>query len=209
MAAAPIYTVQAMRSPRLLTIALIAAAFATVASVAAQSLADVARREEARRKEIRTPSKVLTNDDLAPASAGGIPPPPADAPGSATSVEASDAAKSGDARDKSAKDANDKDARDKEPVKDQKYWAGRLKALQDALSRDQTYSDALQSRINALTRDFVNEADPVKQRTIGSDRQKAIDELDRLKKQIADDKKALADFDEEARRAGVPPGWLR
>ena len=41
------------------------------------------------------------------------------------------------------------------------------------------------------------------------DRQKAIDELNRLTKQIADDKKAIADLQEEARRAGVPPGWLR
>ena len=31
----------------------------------------------------------------------------------------------------------------------------------------------------------------------------------RLKKAIENDKKALADLQEEARRAGVPPGWMR
>ena len=33
--------------------------------------------------------------------------------------------------------------------------------------------------------------------------------LAKLKEQTQKDKKALADLDEEARRAGVPPGWLR
>ena len=42
-----------------------------------------------------------------------------------------------------------------------------------------------------------------------AERQKAIDELNRLKKEIEDDKKAIAALQEEARRAGVPPGWLR
>jgi hypothetical protein len=226
MTDAPISTVRVMRSPRLLTIAVVAVSLAGAAA-AAQSLADVAKREEERRKDVKTPSKVLTNQDLTPAPATGTPAAPAPGGGGTKTGEAADAAKDAakdkdgkDAKDKDAKDkdpkdqdkakdAKDKDAKDKEPVKDQKYWSGRRKALQDALSRDQTFSDALQSRINALNRDFVNEANPVKQRAIGADRQKALDELDRLKKQIVDDQKALSDFDEDARRAGVPPGWLR
>jgi hypothetical protein len=42
-----------------------------------------------------------------------------------------------------------------------------------------------------------------------NDRQKALTEMDRVKKEIADHTKALADLQEEARKAGVPPGWLR
>jgi hypothetical protein len=34
-------------------------------------------------------------------------------------------------------------------------------------------------------------------------------ELTRLKQAIVTETKAIADFQEEARRAGVPPGWLR
>ena len=41
------------------------------------------------------------------------------------------------------------------------------------------------------------------------ERQKALAELDRMKKAAAADAKAIADLEEEARRAGVPPGWLR
>ena len=165
----------------------------------AQSLADVAKKEEERRKEIKAPAKVITNKDLAPAPPASAA--PAAAPPPATS-ESADKDKNKDAKDKEAKDAN-------EPKKDQAYWAGRKKALQDALDRDQTYSDALQSRINALTTDFVNRDDPAQRSVIERDRNKAMAELDRLKDQIQKDKKALADLDEEARRAGVPPGWLR
>ena len=34
-------------------------------------------------------------------------------------------------------------------------------------------------------------------------------EVERLKGQIEADKKALADIQVEARRAGIPPGWVR
>ena len=94
-------------------------------------------------------------------------------------------------------------------AKDQKYWAIKKKTLSDSLERDSGYAEALQVRINALTTDFVNRDDPVQKSKIEQDRIKALAELDRLKKAITDDKKALSDLDEEARKAGVPPGWIR
>ena len=67
----------------------------------------------------------------------------------------------------------------------------------------------MQSRINGLTTQYTNQADPVQQSVLASDRQKSVAELNRLTKQIEDDKKAIADLQEDARRAGVPSGWLR
>jgi hypothetical protein len=171
-------------------------------SVYAQSLADVARKEEERRKTIPRPAKVYTNKDLSAAPPASTPPPPAAAaPADAKGAKETD------------KSATEKDAgaaaKDQAPAKDRAYWAGRLKALQEQLDRNQTYADALQSRINALTADFVNRDDPAQRSVIERDRQKNIAELNRLKKTVEDDKKALADFAEEARRAAVPPGWLR
>ena len=177
-----------------------------VASANAQSLADVARKEEARRKAVSQPGKVYTNKDLQPT--------PAPAATSTTLARPDEKAPEKDAAKAPEKDAP-KDAATKdaapppEPVKDKTYWAGRLKALQDQLDRDQTFADALQSRINALTTDFVNRDDPAQKRVIERDRLKALAELDRLKKAIPDDKKAIASLLDEARRAGVPPGWLR
>jgi hypothetical protein len=67
----------------------------------------------------------------------------------------------------------------------------------------------MQTRINALTADFAARADPAQRAVIESDRNRALSELDALQKSIKDDQKALADLDEEARKASVPPGWLR
>jgi hypothetical protein len=68
---------------------------------------------------------------------------------------------------------------------------------------------ALQTRINALATDFVNRDDPAQRAIIERDRLKAVADLGRLQQEIAAGKKGLSDLDEEARKAGVPPGWLR
>jgi hypothetical protein len=97
----------------------------------------------------------------------------------------------------------------KNSPKTQADWSARAKDLQARLDRDQILADALQSRINALTADFSARDDPAQRAVIGGDRQKAVDELGRLKKLVQDDRKAIADLQEDARRASVPPGWLR
>jgi hypothetical protein len=156
-----------------------------------QSLADVARKEEDRRKNVKEPSKVYTNKDLGTLPPGTpAPPPPVPAPPAAAVKETEKPA-------------------DKEPPKDQAYWAGRMNELRAQLQRDETYVAALQTRVNSLSADFVNRDDPAQRAVIAADRQKAVAELERLKTQIETTKKALADLEEEARRAGVPPGWLR
>jgi len=166
----------------------------------AQSLGDVAKKEEERRKAVAQPAKVYTNKDLAPTPPAATTPPPETGAPDAGKPEASKVKES-------PKDAQA--AGEKPVVKDQTYWADRKKALAGQLDRDQTVADALQSRVNALTTDFVNRADPAQRAVIERDRQKALAELASLKKHIEDDKKAMAGFEEEARRAGVPPGWLR
>jgi hypothetical protein len=185
------------------------------ASLRAQSLGDIAREEEARRKEVKQPAKVYTNKDLP-----NVPPAPAP-PDTVKPAAGPEDPEKGSGKDGKGKDApvlkdeqsKDKDgktdAKDKGAVKDQAYWSGRMKELRTALDRDQTFAEAMQSRINGLTADFSARDDPAQRDAIGRDRQKALDELDRLKKAIQTEKQALADFEEEARRAAVPPGWLR
>ncbi|HEY6213014.1 MAG TPA: hypothetical protein VIW45_12055 [Vicinamibacterales bacterium] len=181
----------------LTTLACTFVAAAIAAPALAQTLADVARKEEERRKEIKQPAKVITNTDLKP---GMQPTSPAPA-----GSETAPAAKNDKKDDKAA--TTDKPSAD--APKDQAYWSGRKKALQTTLDRDSSYADALQVKINALTADFVNRDDPAQRSKIEQDRNKALAELDRLKKTIDADKKALIDLDDEARKAGVPPGWLR
>jgi len=69
--------------------------------------------------------------------------------------------------------------------------------------------EALQSRVNALATDFINRDDPVQRDAIQANRQKALAELDRTGREIRALQTRVSDIQEEARRAGVPPGWLR
>jgi hypothetical protein len=165
---------------------------------AGQSLADAAKKEEERRKAVKKAGKVYTNKDLGTPSGPAPAAPPAAAPGAAPGDTAKPAEKPGE-----------KPADEQEPPRDQAYWAGRMKELRTQLERNQTFADALQTRINSLSADFVNRDDPAQRSVLANDRQRAQAELDRLRQQIEADKKAIADLEEEARRAGVPPGWLR
>jgi hypothetical protein len=196
-------TVKAMTSPARALAAALAMVFlgGTLAVVSTQTLADVAKKEEDRRKSIKEAGKTYTNSDL-----HSVP------PATATGAGSTEPAKTGSSApadgDKKKDTDKDKD-KDKDPAKDKTYWSGRMKELQAQLERDQTYADALQSRINQLTTDFVGRDDPAQRSVIARDKQKAIDELNLLKQTIVADKKAMSDLEDEARRAGVPPGWLR
>jgi hypothetical protein len=175
--------------PALLTVVIFGA---NGALLSGQTLADAAKKEEERRKTVKAAGKVYTNKDLGtPPADGAAPPPPK--PAEPTAGAAKDTEKPAE----------------KEPVKDQAYWAARMNELRSQLQRDQTYVDALQTRVNSLSADFVNRDDPAQRAVIANERQKSIAELERLKAQIEAGKKAIADLEEEARRAGVPPGWLR
>ena len=176
----------------------------TAHPIQAQALGDVARKEEVRRKDIKAPAKVYTNKDLGPP---GPEPSTASSSPAAPAEAGKDAAKAPDDGDKGKEKGQDKDK--DTPQKDQAYWSGRRKELQTKLDSDQTLTEAVQSRINALTADFSSRADPVQRAGIERDRLKAIGELDRLRKSVQEGKKALTDLDDDARKAGVPPGWLR
>lgn len=167
--------------------------------VVGQSLADVARAEAARRKTIKGEAKVYTNEDLHGADGGPPPTPPAAPPASAPATGAG-------AKPAAAPGAKPAAA---EPVKDEKYWRDRLGSARDALQRSQTFADALQSQINGLYTEFVNMSDPAQRALIEQKRLAAIAEQDRVKADIVKLTKAVADIEDEARRANVPAGWLR
>jgi hypothetical protein len=174
--------------------AAVVALVTSAASASAQALGDVAKKEEARRKTVKTPGKVYTNESL---HAEGEPPPAPATDASPTPATPAPAASGAQAP---AADA---------AKKDEAYWKERLTQARTALDRATTFAEALQSRINALTTDFAGRDDPAQRAKIGSDREKALAELDRVKKEIQDNTKAIADIQEEGRKSGAPAGWLR
>jgi len=182
----------------------------------AQSLGDVARKEEARRKATAS-GKVYTNDDVrgapAPATSPAQPAAPTQGTGGAPADAAKPDAKS-EARPATGGDARagasaDPKAGAPAGKSDEAAWRERRKSIQDALARAESFAGALQSQINGLTTEFAARDDPAQRNRIGADRQKALTELERVKKEIQQHTKELADLQEEARKAGVPPGWLR
>ncbi len=186
----------------------VVALFGAVAPLGAQSLGDLARREAERRKTLKGDGKILTNKDVPRVPQPEAPPAPADTTPQTNADKKDQAAPADTDKAKTTEPASD--AKDTSGgARDEKYWRDRQKALQEQLERDEVYATALQSRVNALTTDFVNRDDPAQRDVVARDRQKTLDEMVRLNAQIVAEKKAIGDFEEEARRAGVPPGWLR
>jgi hypothetical protein len=163
------------------------------------SLAEVARKEAQRRKSAPAAGKVYTNADVQKAG-------PASVTTAARPVE-----KAGKAPPEGgeAASAPDQSPNAEDPAREEVRWRQRMTEAREQLSRSKLFAEALQSRINALTTDFVNRADPYQREQIGRQREEALAELDRVNRDIATQTQAVADIEEEARQRGVPPGWLR
>lgn len=166
---------------------------AIAATATAQSLGELAKTEEARRKAVKTSGKVLTNDTIR-----SVPTPLATAP---APESAPDKAKDA-AADKKPKPEDD-------PKAQEASWRMRMQGARDALQRNQMFAEALQSRINGLSTDFTSRDDPAQRATVANDREKALAELNRVKDEMVKQNKAITDIQDEARKAGVPAGWVR
>jgi hypothetical protein len=168
------------------------------------SLAEVARREAARRKALAASGKrgtLLTNQDVKKWE------PSAEAGPAGTSEAAPESGKARD--DKSSAKPTDAQKDSADAGKGEDFWHGRITSAREELRRNEAFAEALQSRINALSAEFSAKDDPYQRAQVADDRQKALAELDRLTADIDNNKKAIADIEEDARRAGVPAGWIR
>jgi len=194
-----------------LSTGLLAGALLTVAvPIGAQTRGDLAKKELERRKATPPAARTYTNEDLKkvtpfPGEAKPVDPaakidPKTGKPTEPTKVE--DPANPGDA-------AKADGAKPPEPAKDEKHWRGRITAVQDEIARNESFRDALQNQINSLTAEFVGRDDPAQRAQIADNRQKKIAELGRVNSEIEKGNKLKLEIEEEARRAGVPPGWLR
>ena len=173
------------------------------AQPAPPTLVDVAKAEEARRKNVSKPAKVYTNGDLKPDHGTVRPAPPTPA------APATPAAPGNTTPGAPAVNLPGGAATPAAEVRDQAYWSGRMTTAHSALERSRMFAEALQSRINALTRDFVNRDDPAQRAVIEGDRKAALAELEKVRQELETQQKEIAAIEDEARRAGVPSGWLR
>ena len=163
--------------------------------LSAQSLADVATAEAARRKTVKTTGKVYTNEDL------GNTPATSPAPDTAAATPA--AAKPADPA------AKPDEKKPVDPAKTEKYWKDRASTIQQSLSRNKLLLAALQTQVNGMNAEFMNTDDPGQRELLQARLQRASGELQRVQQDIEKQTKAAADLQEEARKSGIPAGWVR
>ncbi len=84
-----------------------------------------------------------------------------------------------------------------------------MAAAREAVERSKIFAEALQTRINSLSNDWAARDDPYQRAKLSADRDKALAELGRVQKEVQDGTKAIAAIQEEARKTGVPAGWVR
>ena len=134
-----------------------------------------------------TERKVYNNQDLKKAHASGpvvSAPAPAETPASPATDEAA--------------------AQERE-------WRMRARKLRDALRTAEAKVAGGRVRLAALQDDLSpnNVMDPFRLQTLAAERAKARQEVEAAEKEAAEARKALEDLEDEARKKGVPPGWLR
>jgi hypothetical protein len=167
------------------------------------SLAELARQEAARRKTAKENKKVITTKDL-PESARRPAAAAAPADSGASGQSAGEAKPATDAAAGSAASSAGASGDDRGEA----FWQGRISQAREGLRRNEIVLEALQARVNGLTMDY-DRHDPFERNTIGDSRKKALEEIERVKAEIEQSRKQIAAIEEEARKAGVPPGWLR
>ncbi len=171
----------------------------------AQSLVETARQERTRRSRIAPEdrARVYTNDDLR--DSGGL------TIGAAlqTTVPQPDAG-SGRAGHGIGEGGEDAGAEaDAGEVPAESDWRARMRNAQEARDRAALMASALQNRADGLWAQFTAVDDPARRRVVERQRTEALAELERSQMEAAHLDREIRDIHEEARRAGVPPGWLR
>ena len=170
--------------------------------VAAQPLAEIARQEKLRREALAAKAtaetaapKVYTNSDLR----GG---------GRLTSAVARPVPTSSAEGTPATSTAEDTPETPRAPMSEDQ-WRNRINAALQAQERAQLMVEALQNRVDGLWAEFTSRDDPAQRAVIEQNRQEALDELENTKTEVEELTQQVADIREEARRASVPPGWLR
>ena len=174
-------------------------------TASAQTLADLAKKDSDRRKSVKHPAKVYTNDDVQDLKPimpmmenDGTGTKPIDPNATSTSKPDMDSpAKPGTGTGtpgvKSGEEAQ---------------WRSRMQAARDAVSRTQLQLEGMRNRAAQLTAASAA-ANQEQRATFQKQQQDALQEFDRLRADLQKNQKALSDLEGEASRAGVPPGWLR
>ena len=175
----------------------IAGVIALSAAASGQSLADVARQEEERRKATDTQARVYTNEDLGKASqAAPVPRPAAAAKPEATPSKAEAGKAEGTDAAAGAPKAEANEHRD------EKHWRERSRSYRERLDKLRADVSAIQSRVEALQAAAQTPA-------VLSDLRIAEKDLTKFKNQLGFIQKEWSQIEAKAREDKVPAAWLQ
>jgi hypothetical protein len=160
----------------------------------AQTIADIARRERAKRQD---PPKARITVEIT-----GTPAPPPVEPPKDPSAKAQPGASASTAA------ADSGGAQAKPEQQEEKMWRDRFEKGRIEVRRAENQVAVAQLEVNAASRDFLTRAyDPDGRgpAAIGA----ATSKLDAAQRSLDAAREGLARLEEELRRAGAPAGWAR
>ena len=184
-------------------IPLAVAAFVTWLASPPTSMADAASHEAVRRHLMARSSGVYSNDTLPAARYAELNAPTPVAP------SAGDDGGEKPAMVTRLSGPPPPEPKPADPAAEEKAWRDRVAALKKSLMDTDAQVVALESKVPLLQNQFMARDDPAQRQALGLELSKALVDLDRAKAKRQTDRAAMDKLHEDARRAGVPPGWLR
>jgi hypothetical protein len=184
---------------------------AGAAASQAQSLADVARQEQARRKTVKRPTKVYTNADVkviqpATPATGEVT---KETSGDGTAIPAGEGSTPASGQDGAAATAPDNGPKPGVASGDEAKWRSRFTDAREQVSRSQIQLEAMRVRVTQLNAAKATGPDGQQSASLQTRQREALQEFDKLRADVEKNQKALATLEADAKAAGVPPGWLR
>jgi hypothetical protein len=157
-----------------------------------QSLGDAARKARAQKKDSAKPAKVFTNDDV-----GGLK-------GTISVVGNGAGPQSGAATDNAAGKTEDKKSSDAEEAS----WRAKFAGARKTLAADEKEVDILQREFNLKQQQYYTDPSAaLKQQNSREDLNKTQSQIEAKKQAVAKDKEALANMEDDLRKAGGKPSW--
>lgn len=95
------------------------------------------------------------------------------------------------------------------PQKDEAWWRARVKQLTEVMARTDATLESLSVELAGLERDIAARDDPAQRSQLVRRRAALVDERQERQRERRAQDASLEALLEEARKAGVPPGWLR
>ena len=154
--------------------------------------------EPGKEKKKSPPGTVFTNDDLAKY-------------GSGETEKAKASPKPGPANAPGGRDAGSAPYDETARRLQEKQWRSRAANQRAAIAKAEKKVAALQAKVDGLSSGLAPQpiGDPNMLATLENEKQKAIQDLQGAKAELADARKGMDDLEELARRKSIPPGWLR